>query len=214
MALYAVCPLFLAVFVGRFADRVGPRVPMLIGIGGVVRGSPAASDLSGRRDAVPLGAHARIHVPFFLHHRAGHHGRNRRRRKPFPQLRADRHGLFRRGLHRPVSGRSHDRPFRPPCRPFSCSPRFRFRRCCCSLSSRVFCRERANTRAARSTEVRSSCCACGACAIRLSRAGFFLRRGTSSSSISPCTATRSDFPRPRSEPCSVFSRSRLSRCAS
>ena len=38
MALYAVCPLFLAVFVGRFADRVGPRVPMLIGIGGVVLG--------------------------------------------------------------------------------------------------------------------------------------------------------------------------------
>jgi MFS family permease len=38
MALYAVCPLFLAVFVGRFADRIGPRVPMLIGIGGVVLG--------------------------------------------------------------------------------------------------------------------------------------------------------------------------------
>jgi MFS family permease len=38
MALYAVCPLFFAVFVGRFADRVGPRVPMLIGIGGVTLG--------------------------------------------------------------------------------------------------------------------------------------------------------------------------------
>ncbi len=38
MALYAVCPLFLAVWVGRFADRVGPRVPMLIGIGGVILG--------------------------------------------------------------------------------------------------------------------------------------------------------------------------------
>jgi MFS family permease len=38
MALYAVCPLFLAVWVGRFADRVGPRVPMLIGIAGVTLG--------------------------------------------------------------------------------------------------------------------------------------------------------------------------------
>jgi MFS family permease len=38
MALYAVCPLFLAVFVGRFADRVGPRIPMLIGMSGVVLG--------------------------------------------------------------------------------------------------------------------------------------------------------------------------------
>jgi MFS family permease len=38
MALYTVCPLFLAVWVGRFADRVGPRVPMLIGIGGVMLG--------------------------------------------------------------------------------------------------------------------------------------------------------------------------------
>jgi MFS family permease len=38
MALYAVCPLFMAVFVGRFADRVGPRMPMLIGIGGVTLG--------------------------------------------------------------------------------------------------------------------------------------------------------------------------------
>jgi MFS family permease len=38
MALYAVCPLFMAVWVGRFADRVGPRVPMLIGVGGVTLG--------------------------------------------------------------------------------------------------------------------------------------------------------------------------------
>jgi len=38
MALYAICPLFLAIFVGRFADRVGPRIPMLIGVGGVVVG--------------------------------------------------------------------------------------------------------------------------------------------------------------------------------
>jgi MFS family permease len=38
MALYAVVPLFLAVHVGRLADRVGPRVPMLIGTAGVVVG--------------------------------------------------------------------------------------------------------------------------------------------------------------------------------
>jgi MFS family permease len=38
MALYAVCPLLLAVYVGRFADRVGPRIPMLIGVGGVTLG--------------------------------------------------------------------------------------------------------------------------------------------------------------------------------
>ena len=36
MALYAVVPLFLAVHVGRLADRVGPRLPMLIGTGGVL----------------------------------------------------------------------------------------------------------------------------------------------------------------------------------
>src|SRR6185503_14006204 len=38
MALYAVCPLFLALYVGRLADRVGPRLPMLIGTIGVIVG--------------------------------------------------------------------------------------------------------------------------------------------------------------------------------
>ena len=38
MALYAVVPLFMAVHVGRMADRMGPRIPMLIGTGGVVVG--------------------------------------------------------------------------------------------------------------------------------------------------------------------------------
>src|SRR5688572_15733244 len=38
MALYAICPLLLAVYVGRLADRVGPRMPMLIGTAGVVVG--------------------------------------------------------------------------------------------------------------------------------------------------------------------------------
>src|SRR5687768_6139926 len=38
MSLYAIAPLLLAVWVGRFADRVGPRVPMLIGTIGVVVG--------------------------------------------------------------------------------------------------------------------------------------------------------------------------------
>src|SRR5215210_8051216 len=38
MALYAICPLLLAVYVGRLADRVGPRLPMLIGVVGVVVG--------------------------------------------------------------------------------------------------------------------------------------------------------------------------------
>src|SRR5215213_4077834 len=38
MALYAVFPLMLAVYVGRLADRVGPRMPMLIGVSGVVLG--------------------------------------------------------------------------------------------------------------------------------------------------------------------------------
>jgi MFS family permease len=38
MALYAICPLLLAVYVGRLADRVGPRLPMLIGTIGVTAG--------------------------------------------------------------------------------------------------------------------------------------------------------------------------------
>jgi MFS family permease len=38
MALFAVFPLMLAVYVGRLADRVGPRVPMLIGTTGVLVG--------------------------------------------------------------------------------------------------------------------------------------------------------------------------------
>jgi MFS family permease len=38
MALYAVVPLALAVYVGRLADRVGPRLPMLIGTAGVTVG--------------------------------------------------------------------------------------------------------------------------------------------------------------------------------
>lgn len=35
MALYAIVPLLVAVHVGRLADRMGPRVPMLIGTAGV-----------------------------------------------------------------------------------------------------------------------------------------------------------------------------------
>lgn len=38
MALYAIVPLVLAVYVGRLADRVGPRLPMLIGTIGVTVG--------------------------------------------------------------------------------------------------------------------------------------------------------------------------------
>jgi predicted MFS family arabinose efflux permease len=35
MALYALSPMLLAVAIGRFADRVGPRLPMLVGTVGV-----------------------------------------------------------------------------------------------------------------------------------------------------------------------------------
>ncbi len=35
MALYAVCPMLFAIAIGRLADRVGPRVPMLLGSVGV-----------------------------------------------------------------------------------------------------------------------------------------------------------------------------------
>jgi predicted MFS family arabinose efflux permease len=35
MALYALCPLLIAVRIGKLADRVGPRLPMLIGSTGV-----------------------------------------------------------------------------------------------------------------------------------------------------------------------------------
>ena len=35
IALYALCPMFIAVYVGKLADRVGPRLPMLMGTAGV-----------------------------------------------------------------------------------------------------------------------------------------------------------------------------------
>jgi MFS family permease len=35
MALYAVCPMLFAIAIGRLADRVGPRLPMLLGSIGV-----------------------------------------------------------------------------------------------------------------------------------------------------------------------------------
>ena len=35
MALYALCPMLLAVYIGKLADRVGPRLPMLMGTAGV-----------------------------------------------------------------------------------------------------------------------------------------------------------------------------------
>lgn len=35
MALYALCPMLLAVYIGKLADRVGPRLPMLAGTVGV-----------------------------------------------------------------------------------------------------------------------------------------------------------------------------------
>lgn len=35
MALYALCPMLLAVYIGKLADRVGPRLPMLLGTTGV-----------------------------------------------------------------------------------------------------------------------------------------------------------------------------------
>jgi MFS family permease len=36
MALWALCPMLIALYVGRLVDRVGPRVPMLAGTAGVV----------------------------------------------------------------------------------------------------------------------------------------------------------------------------------
>lgn len=38
MALYALLPMLLAVYVGKFADRVGPRLPMMIGSCGIAVG--------------------------------------------------------------------------------------------------------------------------------------------------------------------------------
>jgi MFS family permease len=38
MALYALLPMLLAVYVGKFADRVGPRLPMMIGTCGIAVG--------------------------------------------------------------------------------------------------------------------------------------------------------------------------------
>lgn len=35
MALFAICPLFLAIYAGRLVDRIGPRGPMLAGTAGV-----------------------------------------------------------------------------------------------------------------------------------------------------------------------------------
>lgn len=35
MALYAVCPMLFAIAIGRLADRVGPRLPMLLGSAGL-----------------------------------------------------------------------------------------------------------------------------------------------------------------------------------
>jgi MFS family permease len=35
MALYGLCPMLLAVYIGKLADRVGPRLPMLVGTMGV-----------------------------------------------------------------------------------------------------------------------------------------------------------------------------------
>ena len=35
MALYALCPMLLAVYIGKLADRIGPRLPMLMGTVGV-----------------------------------------------------------------------------------------------------------------------------------------------------------------------------------
>jgi predicted MFS family arabinose efflux permease len=36
MALYALCPMLLALYAGRLTDRLGPRIPMLIGTVGVM----------------------------------------------------------------------------------------------------------------------------------------------------------------------------------
>ncbi len=35
MALYALCPMLIAVHIGKLADRIGPRLPMLMGSTGV-----------------------------------------------------------------------------------------------------------------------------------------------------------------------------------
>ena len=48
MALYGLCPMLLAVSIGKLADTVGHH--------GGIRGARASTALSRTRDAVPLGA--------------------------------------------------------------------------------------------------------------------------------------------------------------
>jgi len=63
MAMWALCPMLIALYVGKLVDRTGPRVPMLAGTIGVV------------------AAHR---VPVLLHPGPGHHRRARRAARPRP----------------------------------------------------------------------------------------------------------------------------------
>ena len=124
MALYAVVPLLLAVHVGRLADRVGPRVPMLIGTAGVVVGLLLPPLFPGLTtlyvSALVLGS--TFHF-FFITVQGiaggiGGIGASR------AQFRARRHGLFGGGLHRALSWPVSRSTTSGTCRRSWCSRRF------------------------------------------------------------------------------------------
>ena len=114
MALYGLCPMLLAVSIGKLADRIGPRLPMLMGTAGISVALILPPLFPGPTTLYFSALLIGTSFHFFFVTVTGIAGGIGGRGKPRPQLRAGQPRIFRSGFPGTHGGGIFDRPSRPP----------------------------------------------------------------------------------------------------